>query len=198
MTVEEYFAKSKGDWPKKGVKGVESDWMDVGELEIPHGSLWAGDPWNGNREDGCVVKVPKGTYHLSIKGIDFKGHRRTSRCRLILDGAKSAKPGKSAGEASVDVGVIGLVDMDAFEKAVTETFVDEYMTDIQNATEEPGVGIIAMDYGGKGFQMALMPPGLGDGGYDVFPLKSGTKTVGIEVEFLPNGFSIDHEVNRIG
>src|SRR5262245_49451770 len=70
---------NRGDQPA-GTVAVESDWLEVGTLEVTTGSLWAGDPCVCNGEDGCVVKVPRGKYLVLAKSMDFAGRKRVSGC----------------------------------------------------------------------------------------------------------------------
>jgi len=198
MNIETYFKKSKGSWPKKNVAGVESEWMKLGTIEIPTGSLWAGDPWVANAEDGVVVRVPKGRYMMEAKGMDFKGHRRVSRIRVYREGVKSPTTSKSGKETWTDVGMIGVCDIRALQRAVSEKFVDEYMNDIQEVTDGAIANCVPMEYGGKSFQMAAISSGLGDGSFPVYPLKYRGKTIGMEIEFLACGFKLTDDFRIIG
>src|SRR3954469_13286283 len=117
MTTGAYFGKSKGSFPGVGVVGVESEWMDVGPLEVSAGSLWAGDPHLMDDERAPVIKVPKGTYRVQVKGMDFKGHRRTARVRAF-GGAGDPSPGKRRGQTATDSAWVGLCDYAAYRKAV--------------------------------------------------------------------------------
>jgi hypothetical protein len=193
MTSGAYFAKSKGAFPAVGVVGVESEWMDVGPLEVPAGSLWAGDPRLMDDQRAPVIKVPKGTYRVQVKGMDFKGHRRTARVRAFL-GDGDPSPGKRRGQTITDSAWVGICDYAAYRKAVTRRRAQEYQDDIALATKEEGIGVIRFEYGGKAFEMALQPSGLGDGTFAVFPLVRRGKTVGMEVEFLLTGFRLDKAI----
>lgn len=63
MKLVDYLKKDKQSFPPVGSVGVESDWMDAGELEITKGTLWAGDPIVCDADEGCLVKkVPNGVY----------------------------------------------------------------------------------------------------------------------------------------
>ena len=56
MTLRE-FLKGKG----KLDKGACTEWLPFCTFEVKTGSLWAGDPYVPNAEDGCVAQVPPGT-----------------------------------------------------------------------------------------------------------------------------------------
>src|SRR4051812_4277340 len=172
MTIEQYWAKNKGTFPKVGVVGVESEWMDVGPLNVTDGKLWAGDPQVMDTEGACIIRVPKGLYRVQVKGMDFKGHKRTARVRAFLKSVGKPTMGKSCGETGTDIGWIGVCDYAAYQKAVSKKSADEYSNDITRATSDSGIGVLKFEYGGKTFEMALMESGLGDGSFQVYPLES--------------------------
>ncbi len=200
MDIVEYFAASTGDWPETGVAGVESEWMELGQMTIPVGRLWVGDPMLANEEDGCIVEAPPGAYNVSVKGMDIGGHRRISRLRAVLDGETAGEIGDPCGDTFTDCGLVGLCDMAACDQAVTDEYADEYTDDVWQAVDESDVNCCEFEYGGNHFQLAWVPSGLGDGEFYVFAIKSGGRTVGIEVEFLPPGFVLDEDddLPRIG
>ena len=193
-----FLRSSKGAFPEVDVTGVESDWFDVGPLEVTSGTLFAGDPMMLDQEAGPRVKVPNGTYQVQVKGIDFKGHRRTARVRVWLPGKTEPTLGTSRGETFTDSGWIGVCDIASYRKAVPRERAAEYDADIDQATDAEGVGILRFEYAGQSFEMALQPSGLGDGTFPVFPLMSRGKPVGIEVEFIPAGFKLEQEIPGAG
>ena len=78
MTLKQKFKKQKGEFPKAGVVGIESEWLQIGTLEIPTGSLLAVDVTLFNADDGHVTKVPPGKFIVEGKAMDFNGHLRVS------------------------------------------------------------------------------------------------------------------------
>src|SRR5688572_13066158 len=102
MDISGYFGKSKGTFPKAGVVGVESEWMDVGTLYVRGGRLWAGDPQVMDGRASGTLKVRKVRHRVQIKGMDFKGHRRIARVRLLPKGFRKATLGKASGETFTD------------------------------------------------------------------------------------------------
>src|SRR6266496_3124347 len=130
MKLTDYLKKSKQDFPPEGTKGVESDWLEAGSMEVITGSLWAGDPYVCNAEDGCVAKVPKGSYVLEAKAMDFAGRKRVSRLRAYLQGTKDPKLGKQIGETCTDTATMALCDIVALDKAIggdNDKFQDKVM-----------------------------------------------------------------------
>lgn len=188
MELSDYLNKGKYGFPKKGVAGIESDWMEFGTLEVPFGLLWIGDATVLNATEGCTIEVPPGTYRVELKGMDFKGVRVISRVRVFGSNARKLTLGARQGEAITDSAMIGICDMRAVEAAVTKKHTKEFEKDVRDATAQPGTCIEKFLYGKKNFDVAYMLSGIGDGAYDVYALKSTGKVTGVEVEFLPSGY----------
>jgi hypothetical protein len=191
MNLDDYLKKNKHDFPPVGTVGVESDWLDVGtSFEVTTGSLWAGDPYICNAEDGCVVKVPTGTYVLQAKAMDFAGRKRVSRLRVVLDGAEEPAVAKQVGETQTDVAVMAVCDIVALDEAIggdndrfQELVMDHNYKDcgiVEFEVKTP----IAIPYVSTGF---------GDCGAPVFEVRSKGRLVGIELEFLPPGYAFSEE-----
>jgi len=101
VKLADFLKKNKPGDPPVGTVGVESDWLEVGTLQVTTGSLWAGDPYVCNGDDGCFVKVPAGPYVLMAKAMDFAGRKRVSRLRVFLESAGKLVLGKKVGEADI-------------------------------------------------------------------------------------------------
>lgn len=190
MDFVKYFSKGKYGFPKPGLVGVESDWLQFGELDVPRGRLWLGDAAVTARDEGVSTKVKPGRYVVELKGMDFKGVRVVSRARVIPGMDRSFAVGARLGEAITDSAMIAICDIDALEAAVTKEHIDEYERDVREGMSPPGTVISTFAYGERSFDVAWIMSGLGDGGYDVFALKTSGKTVGVEVEFLPPGYRV--------
>lgn len=190
MKPDQYFGKSKGAFPAAGIVGSESEWMDMGTISVPNGMLWAGDLFAMDEDAGCSVKVAKGQYRVQIKGMDFKGHRRSSRVRAFLATESQPSLGAKCGEVSVDCGLMGLHDWTAFKKTVGAKYAQQYGREVMAATMEEIVDCIGFTYAGKTFELAFLPPGMGDGTYPIYSLVATGKSVGVELELLPLGFKV--------
>lgn len=190
MTPDQYFGRSKGSFPEAGVVGSESEWMDMGGISVPHGTLWVGDLYAMEGDVGCSVITPKGRYRVQIKGMDFKGHRRPSRIRAFQVSAPEFTVGRRCGAVTTDCGLLGLYDSTAFQKTVGAKHAKKYGQDVMSATMEQIVGCVGLKYAGKEFELAFLPSGLGDGTFAVYPLECAGKPVGIEVELLAPGFKV--------
>ncbi len=192
MDHMEYFGKTLCGSPKAGARGAESEWIDVGEVNVPQGLLWAGDPQVIRAEEGCTVEAPPGQYKFQIKGMDFDGVRVLSRARVIAKSARKFALGPRVGEAGTDVAQIAICDVRALNEGVGTKNLDEFVQDIaEQISEGPSIANTEFAYGKKSIEIVFAPSGFGDGGYDVYVLRSGDKTVGLEVEFLPSGYVVE-------
>lgn len=191
MSIQDYFGQSTGDFPPAKTPGVPGPWLDLCTLHLPHGRLWAGDPWLANDQDGVVIKVKPGTYRVQVMGMDFEGHRRIARVRLFEESASSCQTIKTAHSVSVDMGMLGICDIHAMNHAVEPDHYEDFIEDLNKVTDEDIAGCIAFEYASNRFEMVLLPAGIGDGQYDVLELKSHDKMIGMEIEFLPEDFMMD-------
>jgi hypothetical protein len=189
MTIWDYLKDHFHGWPKPGAVGVESQWISLGELNVSRQVLWTGDPFSATPDDGCSVRVPNGTYHVETKGIDFGLARRIARLRAYAKQHTHVVVGQQIGTVSTDCTNIAICDVAAlaeFASGHDREFFDE----IDRATgADPG--IVTMHIDDDTFDIACVPSGFGDGNYKVFELTDVSKTLGIEVEFIPQGFVVD-------
>lgn len=115
MKLSDYLSKKvKPSDPK--AKG----WLVLCTLDLPTGSLWAGDPHLANADDGCVVKVTPGRYVVEAVGQAVGRDRFVSRLRVRLVGEKAPTVGKEVGDTGTDSAMIGVCDIKAFDKACAE------------------------------------------------------------------------------
>lgn len=188
MNFSDYLSEGRYGFPRKGAKGVESDWLDFGQIEVPIGSLWLGDATVVSPEEGYTLKVSPARYIIELKGIDLKGIRTFSRARVFAAGSKHFAVGAKIGEAITDSSIVGICDIAAMQAAVKKGNMEEFEMDLQNATAQAGTGIDTFLYGKKQFDLAYIVSGLGDGAFPVYSLKADSKVVGVEVEFLPPNY----------
>jgi len=176
MNLKDYLSK-KGKTPK----GRTKHWLYFCTFDVTTGSLWSGDPYLANADDGCVVKVPPGRYAVEGIGLATGRHRVVSRLRVRLESAKHPKLGKELGDTGTDSAMIGVCDIKAFDKACGPDSGDEVHQAIAAQTGD-GFGIITI----KKFPGAVMPfvPTGSDGIGPVLALISGRKCVGIELPFM--------------
>lgn len=177
MHLKEYLAQ-KGKAPKEKTK----DWLPLCTLEVKSGKLWAGDPYLPNADDGCVVKVPRGTYVVEGIGMPFGRDRVVSRLRVRVETAKNLKLGKELGETGTDSAMIGVCDINAFEAAYQrEGGADRVQAAIDSLGAED-FGVLRVPE----FPDAIMPfvPTGSDGNGLILAVMSEGKRVGIELPFM--------------
>jgi hypothetical protein len=193
MKLADYLKKGRRDFPPRGTVGVETDWLDVGaSVEVTTGALWAGDPYVCNAEDGCVVKVPAGTYVLQAKGMEFAGRRRVSRLRVVREGVDNAAPGKRVGETLTDVGLMAVCDIGALDEAVGGDY-DAFQEGI-TAHDFKDWGVVRFTVK-KPITIAYVASGFGDCDAPVWELRAKGRRgrVGMELEFIPPGYAFSLE-----
>ena len=211
-----YLSASTGDWPKQGSRGVESEWFAMTEWSARTGPLLACDPGQGLNEDDALLlpQLGAGSYVLAVKGMDFDGHRRIARLRIVRAGVDpdTLTLGDALGEVPVDHAIFGFVDYGEVERILPRDHPD--LERLADALTEEVIGIDSGFYGavvglemgkhtGGGEADDIVFPcvecGLGDGGYAVFPLLDAKGQVqGAEAEFLPPGFVMEDDVPMLG
>jgi hypothetical protein len=188
MMLADYLKKNKHSDPPVGTVGMESDWLTLDTLEVATGSLWVGDPFVCNAEDGCVVQVPKGTYLVEAKAMDFAGRKRVSRLRVFLQGAKGLTLGKKVGETLTDTGLMAVCDIAAVDAAIAgdhDTFNDRV---VNHNYKDCGTVQFVMN---APIQLPYVAPGFGDCDGPVYALRSNRRRVGMEVEILAPGYAYE-------
>lgn len=186
MTLKQFLDESSGEMPAEGSVGRAGDWFDLGTIPVTTGKLCFVDPQTFEPDDGVVVKVPAGTYRVLARGIDFDGHRRVAAMRVQLEGAKPEREGEEVDEASVDRGRLVALDIGDFNARFDVAWADE-LSETAFDLEIDGAGATDLKIQGQTFRIALAESGFGDGGYPVFKLREGRRTVGAEVEFIADG-----------
>lgn len=191
MKLKTYLAKGKATRPK-GATSKESNWMLVDRFVVSSGRVWVGDPmfsWAECREgNGCIIRLPKGTYVVEAKGQEYGGPRLVTRLRVYLDGNEDPKLGKEIGEAGTDSAQIGVCD----PKLIMEAFAAAYdndenrILDSLETTFDDLCGVYRPKPKTDGC-VVYVPSGFGDGGGPVCELRVGRRRVGIETEFISSG-----------
>lgn len=165
----------------KGKGGSKTEWMSFCTLDVKTGSLWAGDPHLANAEDGCVVKVPPGRYAVEGIGLLCEGERVVARLRVRLESVATPTLGGEVGDTGTDSAMIGVCDIEEFDKACGADSGEEVQDAIEAQTGD-GFGTINLEQ----FPGAVMPfvPTGSDGSGPVFALMSGDQVVGMELPFM--------------
>lgn len=176
MTLGDYLSRKV-----KSPKGKAKDWLPFCALDVPTGTLWAGDPHLANADDGCVIEVPPGKYLVEGVGITFNRHRVVSKLRVRLEGVEDLVVGDEVGNTGTDSAMIGVCDIKAFDAACGQDSGEEVQEAIESQTGY-GFGTITIEKF-PGLVMPFVPTG-SDGNGPVFALLSGGKRVGIELSFM--------------
>lgn len=182
MSLQKYLNKSTNKFPQKIGKGIPSEWMPVGTVNITQGSLWAGDPYVCNEEDGFIVNVPNGKYTIEAQGFDFEGYRVIGRARARLTLESDFTHCKKAGKTGTDSAIIAICDMKALDIAIAGDD-DGFQEKIMNINyKQFGRIDFRMD---DDIELVYVQSGFGDGVGQVYKLLEGDTCVGIELDFLP-------------
>jgi hypothetical protein len=186
---KKWLKASRGRFPKKGVPGVESRWFPIGTLKHEGKSLAVADLWGLAREDGVNVRLPPGRYAVHAKGMAFGPHRRVSRVRVAARPQKGQElsRGRKLGNVPIDSWGVAIADLDRWFKGLDEKTIVSFVEGVFGKYVD-GCEIVKWSIADRPTQLALAFTGLGDGMYPVFALRSGGKTLGLEVEFLPPGY----------
>jgi hypothetical protein len=125
--------------------------------------------------------LPPGDYVVAARCMQWGKDRRVSRLRVVLKGA-SVQIGKEIGGVNTDTAAIGVCDLDVFSAAWRDHPGDAANKMEYHVTGEEIYGSFALDK--HRAVMAFAHTGFGDGGFPIYELVSGSKRVGIEIEFI--------------
>ena len=181
--LEAYLRKSSQKPPRHLGAGREAEWIPVAELEVVSGSLWAGDPLCMNVEDGCLVKLPAGTYVLAAQGMDFEGFRIVGRVRVYPKALRADRlqAGRAIGEAGTDSAAITVCDLRALLPVIAG---QEYPFQRELEKQLRGQCGLLTNKIVPGVALPFVQSGFGDGTGPVLALTAAGKRVGIELSFL--------------
>lgn len=156
----------------------------AGFLEVTGSNLIFCDSW-ATPFDGVAVRVPSGSYAISVEIQAYGCDGRVSRLIVSLPGS-NGKRGKSAGSFGVDVASAAVCDGDVLESFATEhedrwqAWLDGF---IQQPLEQKGLlGHYPCEPAAT--DIFHTSTGFGDGSYPVYPLVEEGRVVGAEAVFL--------------
>jgi hypothetical protein len=162
-------------------RGLESDWLDLCELDITSGNLAIGDPFYFPNYQAQHDVMP-GRYAVQAKVFDYGTDRRVSRLRACRStDSFTAQPVK---DIPVDSGRVSACDYNVVSAAVAAAYPsneDRAANYLSLFTDEFGVVTI----GAPTTSMAYIRPGWGNGIYTVYTLVAPDGAhVGREVTFI--------------
>lgn len=179
MKLVEYWQQ-----PLSGVvnrQGTQTDWLDVGEIEITTGTLAIGDTlYFPNYQ--VEANVPNGVYHIQAIVRDYGVERRMARLRALLKNQNVTRQSDPLGQFPVDFAGVGVCDYPAFSEAFETTFTCQDEKQAHYITHLWGdYGVVRV----AGLPMVYTKAGWDSGIYEVFPyVDESNRLVGIEAVFI--------------
>ncbi|MHB1037285.1 MAG: hypothetical protein ACYC35_21920 [Pirellulales bacterium] len=136
-----------------------------------------------NQEDGCLVKLPAGTYILAAQGMDFDGFRVVGRVRVYPKTlpADRLKTGRAIGKTGTDSAAITVCDLRGLVPLIAEqesAFQRELEKQLRGRC-----GLLASKVA-PGVVLPFVQSGFGDGTGPVHSLQAGGRRVGFELTFV--------------
>ena len=167
------------DTQNSSMPPASGGWETVNTLIVTKKSLWVGDLFIADRDDGRMIEVPNGDYKIDTKRAQTKYGDQIIRIRISPSLKTGFKIGSHIGAISIDRATMGICDMNALDIAVGGR-----NDDFQDHIEELHLD----DFGEIKFKLAsdleiiYLKTGKGDGTYPVFALTDADKTIGLEIE----------------
>ena len=185
---------SKGSMPKDGVPAVHTKWYDIGTISFTGKMLKVGDLWYHSDEGDASIKITPGRFRVQAQGAMFGKHHRVAAVR-VFSGKAEPKATKAIGEVLVDSWSIILGDLQDLyaDFAEDDTAIDKWRDKNLFGKYARAVEIKEFKVGKRVIPCVIAFAGLGSGGYEAKALKVGSKTVGIIVEFIEEGFTMGDE-----
>lgn len=133
--------------------------------------------------------VPSGKYRVVVQLAKFGKGFFSSRLRVCLRDSGRTKVGRQIAEIGTDSARIGTADFVDLKRGYEVTFGDDYdkARDFLDRCADCRLGVLVPS-GKNGLRVPFLVSGLGDGMGPVFELLSDRMRVGVELEFIPDGF----------
>lgn len=187
MKIATYLKKEITQMPFKGMRGRESDWLDVTELPLLNGKVSVVDA-SCAAQSSCASthKCSSGCYMVSVKLMEYGCDRRVSRIRLCLPKSQPDL-GRKTGEIGVDCATIGIWDA---------PFASDYHRNKEACLKKIAIAgrklclpwkrrlCVNARLTAGGGSMVIAETGFGDGTYPIYELRHVGKRVGLEIVFI--------------
>jgi hypothetical protein len=182
MSIDEYFSQPPSDVFDRN--GQETEWFDIGTIEVISGRLAVGDN-TFFAQDQLAMDIKPGQYSVQAKVRDFGTDRRVSRLRAFQAAAPFVS--RLKGQISVSFNSLTVCEPAAFLAALLMHTEGGHNRELAQALYgsrlEDAFGTITwLDE--LPATMAFVPCGWGSGSYDVLALIADTIRVGMEVIFI--------------
>ncbi len=164
--------------PDQGSPPGRREWIDFAEFILKGRRLCFSDSWCPF--DGVAVELPVGRYAVKALCFTYGFFIQVAALRVEMIGA-SGELGAEIGQFYVDVGAVGITDLDLIESLSEENY-EEWITAYSYAENKPAAGAHPCQEADT--EMLFSDCGWGDGEYSVFGLEQAGIVVGAEVRFL--------------
>jgi hypothetical protein len=183
MKLDDYLKQEFSGSRKKGMIGVESDWLDFCSLELPHGKVHVVDTGYVTDEiEGCMVSVRPGRYEIKVKAMVYGNEVRIARLRAVTETDKPAL-GEKIDETGTDSATIGVCDFPTFSQLFgknKEAAIEAFKS-MMHPTRPHSIVELSNAPGGS---TAAVHSGFGDGTFPVYELLHHSERAGFEVVFI--------------
>jgi hypothetical protein len=185
MNLTDYLSRRLKKAPRRDSKGKQSEWLEFCDIVL-HGPkfLIVDANFVPSEEDGILVEVSPGTYHVQVKGMEYGRDKRVSRLRAVLVGAGGVPVlGQQLGETWTDTALTGICDFEVFKKAWGNDEATSHKRIGQAIEEADSFGIAELDRT-AGAIMVFVSSGFGDGTFPVLELRENGRRAGFEIQFI--------------
>jgi hypothetical protein len=155
------------------------DWLVLAEVDTRSGSLWAGDPFMANVEDGYVASLRPARYRIEIqRALDGDG---IHRLRVVRGDVREPQAGGECGETGTDSASMAVCDLVWLEQLMPDPDAMSAQIDAQLRGAEWGVAHL-----GPAGEVPLVYVATGsDGTGPVFDLRHEGESIGFMLDFMP-------------
>lgn len=172
--------------PKDGSVGAERPiWYRVADLDVTSGMIDIAD-FASVLNDSFRMRVPRGTYQVEAKLVDFERCTRVSRLRAILAGSEF-NLGSKCGEVSLDFAALAVADFESARKNLNEREQEKLNKWALRAIGSTVCAKRSLRFCTHAVSLVLCRAAFGDGTYPIFRIDERRRVVGFEVEFIPDG-----------
>jgi hypothetical protein len=155
------------------------DWLVLAEFDVRSGSLWAGDPFMANVEDGYVAPLRPGRYRLEIQRTNDDAE--IHRLRVVRGDIREPHVGVECGETGTDSASIAVCDLVWLDQLLPDPDAVSAQIDAQLRGAEWGVAHL-----GPAGEVPLVYVATGsDGTGPVFDLWHEGESIGFMLDFMP-------------
>jgi hypothetical protein len=164
--------------PAKGSMPTKQEWIPFCEFELKGTRLCFSDSCGPG--DGVSIALASGHYSVTTLCFSYGSFVRVAAVRIERKGTHGAVC-KAVGEFCVDVGGVGISDIDKLETLSDERFT-EWAEQYAYTGDRPAAGIYPCPEADT--EMLFTNSGWGDGVYPVYSIVQGGQVVGAEARFI--------------